>query len=225
MCTLIRFEDFAKIGFRVGKVLSVKNSPKARKPSYVLDIDFGAEGVKRSSAQLSANYSIDQVKGRKVVGVVNLPPRQIANIQSDVLIVGFPDSKGNVLLLDVDNSVNPGSKFVEKGHELKQIAYDDFKNACIKAATVVSAKELEGDSGSFHVDLDVGEGRTRKSILCDVGSVNDIIGQQIASVVNLRPSCISEAGYNALVLTVLTSNNRRFPLKIDRKVENGSILF
>jgi len=105
-------EDFEKIDIRVGKILEVESFPKARKRAYKLLIDFGNEiGTKRSSAQIVDNYSKDDLVGKLVVCVINLPPKQIANFISEVLVLGVKDKKGFVSLLCIDdNDVEIGSK-------------------------------------------------------------------------------------------------------------------
>jgi tRNA-binding protein len=89
------YEDFQKLDVRVGKIIEVEDFPQARKPSFKLRIDFGDDiGVKRSCAQLTQNYTKDELDGRLVLGVVNLPRRQIGPAVSEVLILGVPDEKG-----------------------------------------------------------------------------------------------------------------------------------
>jgi tRNA-binding protein len=93
--------DFQRIDIRVGRVISSEAFPQARKPAYRLEIDFGPQlGKKRSSAQLTGRYRTDELKGRLVVAVVNFPPRQIGPFKSEVLVLGVPDSSGNVVLLE-----------------------------------------------------------------------------------------------------------------------------
>jgi tRNA-binding protein len=104
-------EDFDKLDMRVGRVLSVEEFPEARQPAWKLEIDFGPEvGVKRSSAQIT-HYARDQLIGRTVVGVVNVPPRRIAGFASEVLVLGAMDpEKGVVLLTPDDPDLELGSK-------------------------------------------------------------------------------------------------------------------
>jgi tRNA-binding protein len=109
--TTITYDDFARIDIRVGTVLRVTANAVARKPSYVLEVDFGPEvGVKKSSAQLTELYGIDELIGRQVAAVVNFPPKQIATTVSEVLILGFPDPKGRVVLVGVDRPVPNGGR-------------------------------------------------------------------------------------------------------------------
>lgn len=104
------FDDFLKLDIRVGTVLSAKVFPKAKKPAYQLEIDFGEEiGIKKSSAQITECYNIDELIGKQVLAVVNFPPRQIANFMSEVLVLGTY-SEGGVVLATPDKKVNNGDK-------------------------------------------------------------------------------------------------------------------
>lgn len=108
---MITIEDFDKVDVRVGKIIAVADFPEARKPAYKLTIDFGDEiGVKRSSAQLPANYSKEELLNTLVLGVVNLPPRQIGPFISECLTLGMPDGQGNCRLIIPDASVPIGGK-------------------------------------------------------------------------------------------------------------------
>ncbi len=96
---------------RVGVVTDARDFPEARKPAYRLWIDFGSElGVKRSSAQITAHYAAADLIGRRVVAVVNFAPKQIGPFVSEVLVMGAYDERGEVVLLNVDQAVAPGSK-------------------------------------------------------------------------------------------------------------------
>lgn len=104
-------EDFQKIDVRVGVVVEVEDFPEARKPSYKLRIDLGSEiGVKKSCAQLVKNYSKEQLRGRMVLCVVNLPPRQIGSSVSEVLTLGVQDEKDDCVLVVPDGNVPLGSR-------------------------------------------------------------------------------------------------------------------
>ena len=103
-------EEFAALDLRVGRVLEATDFPQARKPAYRLTIDFGPLGVKRSSAQLTALYTKDELVGRLVVAVVNFPPRQIGPFISEVLVLGAPDEAGNVVLLAPEREVPLGGR-------------------------------------------------------------------------------------------------------------------
>lgn len=108
---IINYDDFAKVDVRVGTVLSAAPNPAARKPAYVLEIDFGAGlGRKKASAQVTELYTPEQLVGRQVAAVVNFPPKQIARMVSEVLVLGFPDAQGRVVLINVDHPVPDGSR-------------------------------------------------------------------------------------------------------------------
>ena len=107
----IGYDDFAKVDIRIGTVLSAAPNPATRKPAYVLEIDFGPEtGRKKASAQLTELYAPEQLVGRQVAAVVNFPPKQIARTISEVLILGFPDAEGRVVLINVDRPVPNGAR-------------------------------------------------------------------------------------------------------------------
>jgi tRNA-binding protein len=108
---MISYDDFNKVDIRVGKIIGVHEFPEARKPAFKLDIDFGADiGVKKSSAQITAHYSIDDLIGRKILAVVNFPEKQIGPFVSQVLTLGTPDEHGDVLLVDPGDSSIIGAK-------------------------------------------------------------------------------------------------------------------
>ena len=109
----IDWNDFLKVELRVGRVLSARAFPEARKPAYVLEVDFGEEiGVRKSSAQLTALYAPDDLVGRLVVGVVNFPPKQIGPLMSECLVTGFHDAEGRVALCVPDRDVPPGTRLL-----------------------------------------------------------------------------------------------------------------
>ena len=107
----ISFDQFLAVDIRVGTIVKAEPFPEARKPAYKLSIDFGPTlGTKRSSAQITAHYTPDELVGRQVAAVVNFPPRQIGKFMSDVLIVGFPDENGAVVLFSPDRHVPNGAR-------------------------------------------------------------------------------------------------------------------
>lgn len=105
------FDDFLKVDIRVGKIIAVHDFPEARKPAFKLEIDFGGDiGIKKSSAQITAHYSKEQLLEKLVMAVVNFPPRQIGPFMSEVLTLGFPDANGEVVLASPDQSVPLGGR-------------------------------------------------------------------------------------------------------------------
>jgi tRNA-binding protein len=109
----IGYDDFDKVDIRVGTVVSARPNDAARKPAYVLEVDFGPEiGVKKSSAQLTEIYPVAELIGRQVAAVVNFPPKQIAKIVSEILVLGFPDEQGRVVLIGVDRPVPNGGRLL-----------------------------------------------------------------------------------------------------------------
>jgi tRNA-binding protein len=107
----IRYDDFERVDVRVGRITRAEPFPEARKPSLKLWIDFGDDiGVRRSSAQLSANYDPAQLPGRLVLAVTNFAPRQVATFMSEVLVLGVPDENGTVVLVTPDRDVPIGGR-------------------------------------------------------------------------------------------------------------------
>lgn len=107
---MITFDDFAKIDIRVGEIVKAECFEKARRPAYKLFVDFGDEiGIKKSSAQITDLYKIDDLVGRQVLAVVNFPPRQIADFMSEVLVLGTY-SKDGVVLIQPERTVEKGDK-------------------------------------------------------------------------------------------------------------------
>lgn len=102
-----------RVELRVGKIVSARQFPEARKPAYILDIDFGEElGLRKSSAQITDLYSTDELPGRLVVAVVNFPKKQIGPFMSECLVTGFHDEDGNVVLCVPDSPVTPGTRLL-----------------------------------------------------------------------------------------------------------------
>ena len=107
----ISWEDFAKVELRVGTIVDVQDFPKARKPSYIVWVDFGADiGMRKSSAQITDLYAKESLKGKQIVGVVNFPPKQIGPIRSEFLITGFVLDTDEVVLAVPDKNVPNGLK-------------------------------------------------------------------------------------------------------------------
>ena len=113
MKDLISYSDFAKIEIRLGTIISAELNNKLRKPSFVLKIDFGDEiGVKKSSAQLTKNYKAEQLLNKQVAAVVNFPKKQIGDLISEVLVLGFPDENNEPILISPDKRlINGGQLF------------------------------------------------------------------------------------------------------------------
>jgi tRNA-binding protein len=107
----ISYDDFTKVDIRVGTIVDVQPYPEARKPAYKLAVDFGPElGVKRSSAQVTVYYAPETLLGRQVAAVVNFPPKQIGKFMSEVLVLGFPDAEGAVVLIAPTEKVPNGGR-------------------------------------------------------------------------------------------------------------------
>lgn len=107
---MVAYEDFDKLNIRVGRIVDVKDFPRARRPAYRLWIDFGPFGVKTSSAQVVTYYRPEDLMGRQVVAVTNFPPKQVANFWSEVLVLGVYDQAGGVVLLRPDREVGLGDR-------------------------------------------------------------------------------------------------------------------
>ncbi len=107
----ISWDDFERVELRVGRVVKAEPFPQARKPAYILHVDFGPEiGIRKSSAQLTELYGLEELLGRLVVGVVNFPAKQIGPVKSECLVTGFPNEAGYVALCVPDKPVPLGSK-------------------------------------------------------------------------------------------------------------------
>ena len=108
---VIDFDDFLKVDIRLGTIVEAEAFPEARNPAFKLRIDFGAGvGVKRSAAQITTHYTLDDLIGTRVMAVVNFPPRQIGPVRSEVLVLGFPDETGAIVLVRPDRDAPDGAR-------------------------------------------------------------------------------------------------------------------
>ena len=109
--TEISYSDFLKVDIRVGTILKAEINNILKKPSIILEIDFGKElGIKKSSAQLQANYLVQDLINKQVAAVVNFPPKQIGKVISEVLVLGFPDKQNEPILFSPDFKIKNGGK-------------------------------------------------------------------------------------------------------------------
>ena len=106
----ISWDDFEKVDMRAGTIIEVNDFPKAKKPAYKLKIDFGELGIKNSSAQVTTFYAKDDLIDRKIIAVVNFPPKQIADFISECLVLGVYDENKQVILLQPERTVTNGMK-------------------------------------------------------------------------------------------------------------------
>lgn len=108
---LLSYEEFLRIDVRVGTIIKAEAFPEARQPAFKLLVDFGSEiGVRKTSAQITVHYTLETLPGRQVAAVVNFPPKQIGKFMSQVLVLGFPDEKGDIVLLEPDRTIPNGGR-------------------------------------------------------------------------------------------------------------------
>ena len=113
MAEQVSYDDFVAVDIRVGTVVEARPFPEARKPAFILVIDFGPEiGIRKSSAQITVHYLPETLIGRQVMAVVNFPPRQIGPVRSEVLTLGFEDATGAIVLAAVERAVPNGKKLL-----------------------------------------------------------------------------------------------------------------
>lgn len=106
----ITFDDFQRVEMRVGRIVDVQDFTEAKKPAYKLKIDFGKYGIKQSSAQITKRYKKEDLLGRQVVAVTNFEPKKIAGFASEVLVLGFVESDGDVILISPDAEATLGNR-------------------------------------------------------------------------------------------------------------------
>ncbi len=107
---MITWDDFEKIDIRIGSIIEVTDFEKAKKPAYKLKIDFGTEGIKNSSAQITVLYAKEELLGKQIIAVINFPPKQIANFISECLVLGVYNEDKNVVLLQAERKTENGRK-------------------------------------------------------------------------------------------------------------------
>tara|TARA_B100000579_G_scaffold399463_1_gene380429 strand:+ start:634 stop:975 length:342 start_codon:yes stop_codon:yes gene_type:complete len=111
MKEIISYSEFEKVDIRVGTIISAELNNKLKKPSIVLKIDFGEKiGIKKSSAQLTKNYKAEKLIDKQITAVLNFPQKQIGNLISEVLVLGFPDDNGEPILIGPDKKILNGGK-------------------------------------------------------------------------------------------------------------------
>lgn len=109
---IITWDAFEKVEIRVGTILEVREFPEARNPSYKIKVDFGPFGIRQTSAQITSKYTMEELVGRQILGVINFAPKQIANFMSEFLLTGVKDTHGAVVIATVDSFVPNGGKLI-----------------------------------------------------------------------------------------------------------------
>lgn len=109
--SLLSYDEFLRVDVRVGTIIQAEAFPEARQPAYKLVVDFGAEiGMRKTSAQITVHYTLESLLGRQVAAVVNFPPKQIGKFMSQVLVLGFPDENGDIVLIEPDRTIPNGGR-------------------------------------------------------------------------------------------------------------------
>ena len=107
----LSFDEFLRVDIRVGTVVKAEAYPEARRPAFKLLVDFGPEiGMRKTSAQITVHYRLETLPGRQVAAVVNFPPKQIGKFMSEVLVLGFPDENGDIVLIEPDRTIPNGGR-------------------------------------------------------------------------------------------------------------------
>ncbi len=107
----ISYEDFRKVDIRVGTIVEAQPFPEARQPAFKLWVDFGPQvGIRKTSAQITAHYRLEELVGRQVAAVINFPKKQIGRFMSEVLVLGFPDAAGEVVMIAPTSAVPNGGR-------------------------------------------------------------------------------------------------------------------
>ncbi len=108
----IFWDDFEKVELRVGTIVEASEFPEARRPAYKLRVDFGEFGIKTSSAQITKHYSLEELTGKQIIGVINFPKKQIGKFMSEFLVTGVADENGDIVLSAVERKVPNGTKLI-----------------------------------------------------------------------------------------------------------------
>lgn len=108
----ISWDDFEKVELRVGTIIEASEFPEARRPAYKLRVDFGEFGIKTSSAQITKHYSLEELTGKQIIGVINFPKKQIGKFMSEFLVTGVADENGDIVLSAVERKVPNGTKLI-----------------------------------------------------------------------------------------------------------------
>ncbi len=108
--SIITWQDFEKVGLTAGTIISAKPFPEARKPAYIIEVDFGEQGIRKTSAQITDNYQPEELIGRQILAVLNFPEKQIGPIKSQFLLCGFYKEDGTVVIVSPESNVPNGAK-------------------------------------------------------------------------------------------------------------------